>query len=106
MEEAYLKLEAENLKLTEENERLKDRVLVENNLRHQVEEMLANGMGVVKADTAKKTLDAVRSRATRNAYSCMISGDIRETYTISGKALEEIEKELLEGENEKNTNII
>lgn len=48
------------------------------------------------ADTAKKTLDAVRSRATRNAYSCMISGNIRETYTISGKALEEIEKELLE----------
>lgn len=50
----------------------------------------------VLADTAKKTLDAVRSRATRNAYSCMISGGIRETYTISGKALEEIEKELLE----------
>lgn len=50
----------------------------------------------IKADTIKKTLDAIRSRATRNAYSCMISGDIRETYTISGKALEEIEKELLE----------
>lgn len=49
----------------------------------------------IKADTVKKTLDVVRSRGTRNAYSCIISGEIRETYIISGKALEEIEEELL-----------
>ena len=41
-------------KLTEENERLKVRVLEENHLRHQAEEMLANGMSVVKADTVRK----------------------------------------------------
>lgn len=51
----------------------------------------------IKADTIKKTLDAVKSRAVRNHYSCIISGELHETYIISGKALIEIEKELLEG---------
>lgn len=51
-----------------------------------------------KTHTVKKALAAIKSRSDRHTYSCMISGDIRETYTISGKALDEIEKELLEDE--------
>lgn len=47
----------------------------------------------IKADTALKVIDAVKSRGTRNAYSCMISGELHETYTISGKALDEIVKD-------------
>ena len=49
----------------------------------------------VKADAVKRTIDAVRSKAVRNAYSCMISGELRETYTIKGIALTEIEESLL-----------
>lgn len=49
-----------------------------------------------KCEIVKKTIDAIKSRSDRHTYSCMFSGDIRETYTISGKALDEIEKELLE----------
>ena len=76
----------EKMRLTEENEYLRGRVIGKIEL----------DISEIRADTAKKTLDAVRSRATRNAYSCMISGNIRETYTISGEALDKIEKELLE----------
>lgn len=49
-----------------------------------------------KCEIVKKTIDAIKSRSDRHTYSCMISGNMRETYTISGKALEEIEKEMLE----------
>lgn len=48
--------------LTAENERLKARVLEENHLRHQAEEMLAQGMSVVKADTVRKMQEALEQR--------------------------------------------
>ena len=48
----------------------------------------------IQTAAVKKTIEAVKSRGTRNAYSCMISGEIHETYTIKGTAFEEIVKEL------------
>ena len=47
-------------------------------------------------DIVNKTIDAVRSKGVRNAYSCMVSGKLHETYTIKGTALEEIVKEITE----------
>lgn len=52
-------------KLTEENERLKARVLEENHLRHQAEEMLANGMSLVKADTVRKMQEQLKMEIDR-----------------------------------------
>ena len=49
--------------LTEENERLKARVLEEKHLRHQAEEMLANGMSVVRADTVQKVCLICKEKA-------------------------------------------
>lgn len=45
------------------------------------------------ADTALKVIGAVKSRGTRNAYSCIISGELHETYTLKGSVLDEIAKE-------------
>jgi hypothetical protein len=49
----------------------------------------------LRAELVKETFDAIKKRANKTSYSCMISGDIHETYSISGKALDELEKELL-----------
>lgn len=46
-----------------------------------------------KKITALKIIDAIKLRADMNSYACMISGELHETYTISGKALDEIAKE-------------
>ena len=45
-----------------------------------------------------KTMDIIKSKSTRTAYSCMASGEMHETYTIRGSDLVEIEKELSGGE--------
>lgn len=74
--------------LTEENERLKARVLEENHLRHQAEEMLANGMSVVKADTVRKMHSEIKERC--------IKGGIYPAFVKS--TIDQIAKEMLEGE--------
>jgi len=53
-DKAYYELACEVEDLRAEKERLKARVLEENHLRHQAEEMLAQGMSVVKADTVRE----------------------------------------------------
>ena len=42
----------------------------------------------------KKVIDAVKSKASRNSYSCMASGELREIFTIKGRDLDEIIKEI------------
>lgn len=42
----------------------------------------------------KRVIDAVKSKASRNAYSCMASGDMKEIFTIRGRDLNEIIKEI------------
>jgi hypothetical protein len=74
--------------LTEENGRLKARVLEENHLRHQAEEMLANGMSVVKADTVSKMHSEIEARC--------IKGGIYPAFVAS--TIDQIAKEMLEGE--------
>ena len=77
--------------LTEENERLmRDKT--------SLECIVATVRNQSKADTVKKTIDAIKSKGVRNAYSCMISGNMRETYTIKASDLDDIEKEMLEDE--------
>ncbi len=56
---------------------------------------LIEAMAKVKADTVHKTIAAVKTRCSRVAYSDMATGKMRETFTIRGKDLDEIEKELL-----------
>ena len=41
----------------------------------------------------KKVIDAVKSKASRNASSCMATGIMREIFTIRGSALDEIAEE-------------
>jgi hypothetical protein len=48
----------------------------------------------------KDTLEAIKKKSMRNSYACAISGLLHETYTIKGSTLEEIEKELLEGNSD------
>lgn len=63
--------------------------------QEHLEKMLRKLAFDVQATTIKKTIDAIKSKGVRNAYSCMISGTLRETYTIKGSDLDEIEKEML-----------
>ena len=93
--------------LTEENERLKKDVadlqdelkceketnahlcsqyMSENHLRHQAEEMLANGMSVVRADTVREMTARIKEYFPYDADSGL--------YVV----LDQIAKELLEGE--------
>ena len=46
----------------------------------------------------KRVIDAVKSKASRNAYSCMATGDMKEIFTIRGRDLDEIEKSILGGD--------
>ena len=70
--------------LTEENERLKARILAENHSRTQAEEMLANGMDVVKANTVRKMKERLEA-ACDAPYWCVWLSEI-----------DEIAKEVLE----------
>lgn len=45
-----------------------------------------------------KIIDAVKSKASRNACSYMASGVMREIFTIRGRDLDEIEKSILGGD--------
>ena len=60
LEKVLVEQSAENVMLIGENKRLKERVLAENHLRHQAEEMLANGMSVVKTDTVRKMQERLK----------------------------------------------
>lgn len=90
----WCKLNEENKKLTEENERLKDRVLKETHLRHQAEEMLANGMSVVRADTARK----MRERLEELYTDKLITDDMTVSIGVIKQNIKDIAKEMLEGE--------
>ena len=70
--------------LTEENERLKARVLEENHLRTQAEKMLAQGMSVVKADTVREVCQRIKEHFPYDADSGL--------YVV----LDQIAKEILE----------
>lgn len=72
----------------ETNAHLSSQYMSENHLRHQVEEMLANGMSVVKADTVRKMQERVLQ-----LFPC----DKKFT-TISRFTIDQIAKEMLEGE--------
>ena len=73
-------------KLTEENERLKARVLEENHLRHQAEEMLANGMSVVRADAVRKMHSEIKRRCTEGGiYPAFVA-----------RTIDQIAKEMME----------
>ena len=61
MRTAANSIKIHNEKLAEENERLKARVFEENHLRHQAEEMLANGMSVVKSDTVREMQERLKA---------------------------------------------
>lgn len=77
--------------LTEENERLKARVLEENHLRHQAEEMLAQGMTVVKSDTVRKMKERLMQKILENNV-----GNDSFAYFLKGY-IDQIAKEMLEG---------
>lgn len=74
--------------LTEENERLKARVLEESHLRHQTEEMLANGMDVVRADTVRKMQERLKQ---------FFGGTCQSDVTLR-IIFDKIAKEMLEGD--------
>lgn len=75
-------------RLGEENERLmRDKTALEC--------VVSTARNQAKADTVRKVITLVKERSLRNAYSCMISGEFRETYTIKGFVLDEIEKEVV-----------
>lgn len=101
--------------LTEENERLRCEVsdlkdelkceketnthlcsqyMSENHLRYQAEEMLANGMSVVKSDTVRKMQDRLDKRFCHDPAFLGV-----EQRLIMG-VIDQIAKEMLEGENE------
>lgn len=44
----------------------------------------------------KRVIDAVKSKASRNASTCMASGIMREIFTIRGRDLDEIRRKFLE----------
>ena len=77
--------------LTEENERVKARILAENHLRTQAEEMLANGMNVIKADTVRKMQERLTMRF--GTYTAKDMTPITEVFRL----LDQIAKEMLEG---------
>jgi predicted nuclease with TOPRIM domain len=102
----------ENEKLTEENERLRADVadlqdelkceketnahlcrqyMSENHLRHQAEEMLANGMSVVKSDTVRECREKI--------YRALAHYDHKDKFNkkVFLDALDQIAKEMLEG---------
>ena len=79
-------------KITEENERLRARVIEENHLRHQVEEMLANGMSVVRADTVRE----MRERLDK--HFCHDPAFLGVEQRLIMDVIAKIAKELLEGE--------
>lgn len=82
--------------LTERNERLFDECGKQGILwKRNFESIYQSAKETVIADTVKKTISAIKTRGTKNTYSCMISGKNHETFTIRGSDLEEIEKELL-----------
>lgn len=87
-ENGFLEKEALSLirEQEKENERLKARVLDENHLRTQVEEMLAQGMFVVKTDTVRKMHKLIKERC--------IKGGIYPAFVKN--VVEAVAKELLE----------
>ena len=111
LEKTKDELIAERARLTEENERLNKEVadlqdelkceketnahlcsqyMSENHLRHQVEEMLANGMSVVKANTVRK----MQERFNEKVAKLLISPSIQ--YQASA-FIDQIAKEMVEG---------
>jgi hypothetical protein len=89
-DELIRKLRADKKELTVENERLKLRVLEENHLRHQAEEMLANGMDTVKADTVGKM------------HSMLCEGRVSNDNVVI--VANQVAKEILKKETPHNTN--
>ena len=87
-DKAYYELACEVEDLRAENERLKARVIDENNLRRMAEEMLANGMSVVKADTVRKMQERLKS-LLKTDY---INGTREHALSV----IDQIAKELLE----------
>jgi regulator of replication initiation timing len=77
-----------NKELTEENERLRARMLEENHLRHQAEEMLVNGMSVVRADTLREFAKRLKDRAVQIPK---YNGDV-----INAQWVDRISSEMLE----------
>lgn len=57
-----------------------------------------NAVSFIK-EVVPETINKIKKRANCDSYSCLISGEIKETYSISGKALDEIEKELSGGKS-------
>ena len=77
-DKAYYELACEVEDLRAEKERLKARVLEENHLRHQAEEMLAQGMSVVKADTVRKMQKRLTKEFDRMHKSNFITVEVRQ----------------------------
>lgn len=96
LEEAYLKLESENLKLTEENERHKAEQheqfdkwlkLEEATKRHHAE-LFEEAKIAVKEDTVRKMQERLKAKAKNNEWNG----------TICGVDIDQVAKEMLEGE--------
>lgn len=107
-----IELDKQIKRLTEENERLNKEVadlqdelkceketnahlcsqyMLENHLRHQVEEMLANGMSVVKANTVRK----MQERFNEKVAKLLISPSLQYQASFF---IDQIAKEMVEGE--------
>lgn len=85
----------------ETNAHLCSQYMSENHLRHQAEEMLANGMSVVKADTVRKMQTFIEEKADICDLCLNKSNNsVDIIYQISKKQLDQIAKEMVEGENE------
>ena len=75
----------------ETNAHLCSQYMSENHLRHQAEEMLANGMSVVKADTVRKMQERL------NAHFDSDSDYFRSSHGYIRSVVDQIAKEMLEG---------
>lgn len=79
----------------ETNEHLCSQYMSESHLRHQVEEMLANGMDAVKADTVKK----IRKRLHEEAFAVFDDEGAIDCYAVDLDDIDRILKEILEDKN-------
>jgi hypothetical protein len=90
--------------LTEENERLNASCTELTQCCTKLETLYkieCKRVDTVKANTVQMVMTLIKERSVRNAYSCTISGEFRETYSIKGIALDQIAKEIVEGGDSK-----